>query len=73
MSQAMFRMLLDPAVGEQIVKLLLRVDLGHARKHVAQVGERIDPQSLAGGDQRVEHRRRLAAAAAADEQPVDAA
>src|SRR5258705_22211 len=53
-------MTIDSAIRQQVLKLLVRRDLRQACEFVAQVGERIDPQSLVGGNERAEHRRRLA-------------
>jgi hypothetical protein len=43
---------------------------GDALEDVAQAGEWIDAQPLAGGDEAVEHRRGPAAVVAAEQRPV---
>jgi hypothetical protein len=43
---------------------------GDALEDVVQAGEWIDAQSLAGGDEAVEHRRSPAPVAAAEQRPV---
>lgn len=45
----------------------------HADQHVLQVGEGVDADSLAALDQRIDDRRRRAAAHAAGEEPVPTA
>ncbi len=70
MCQPMLGVFVDPTIGQQVPYLFFSRSLGQSREHVAQVGERIDPQSFAGGHQGVQHRGGFSSSFAAYEQPI---